>query len=159
MNHILINIEEYAVHIFCDDKDIPPSINQSMIDLSKQIICEASGNWKNLEGPYRCRVDQAHDAGTGQRHIHLYKRDNQFLAFNWDGSGRDGLSGRIPTKVFDALQCRFPDLGLPDDRVIESMNLTRMIKFSQFFVLRQQYEDAMERLNEAVELAKQVEGL
>lgn len=160
MNHILVNVEDFAVHLYCDDNDIPQSIKNSLIDLSDKIINEASGNWKELGGPYRCRVDQAHNAGTGQRHIHLYKRDNQFLAFNWDGSTHDRSSGQIPAKVFDALQRRFPDLGLPDNRVIESMNpAARIIKFSQFLFFRLQHKDAMDRLDEAIKLSRQIKDL
>ena len=158
MEHIIINIEEYTVHLYCDGGDIPQSIAKSLTVPNAQMIKEAGGNWKNMPGPYRCRVDQAHDAATGQRHLHIYKRDNQFLSFNWDGSNHDGRVGKIPNKVYDYLSKNFPDLSLPDDKIIEAIDLTRMIKFSQFFALRNQHVDAMQQLDEAIKLAEPFKG-
>ena len=154
MEHILINVEDCSIHLYCNNGDIPKSIRDTLQVPDAKLIKEAGGNWKNLPGPYSCRVDQAHDAATGHRHIHIYKRENHFLSFNWDGSSHDGSAGRIPNRVYDFLNNRFPDLGLPDNRVIEAVDLTRMIKFSQYFVLRNDYKDAMEQLNEAIVLAE-----
>ena len=153
MEHIVINAEDCTIHLYCNAGDIPESIKKILSEPNTKLLKEAGGNWRKAPGPYRCRVDQAHDAATGQRHIHVYKRDDQLLTFNWDGSSHDGTTGRIPNKVYDYLKSQFPDLGIPDSKVIEAMDLTKMIKFSQFFALRNQHEDAMEQLNEAIEQA------
>ena len=94
---------------------------------------------------------------TGQRHLHVYKKNNELFSLNWDGSGHDNSRGsEIPKKVFDHLKTKHPDLTLPDNRIIESISLGRpMVKFSEFIKLRHNDSSAMASLDAAVVLLEE----
>jgi hypothetical protein len=106
--HIVLRVDEATVHVY------------SGASFPKQILTEAK---QNLTGIYFYDKHQPH-ANTGQYHMHVYLRNNEIFAINWDGSAHDQSHHRvIPRKVFQALQAKFPGLALPADRIIESFAL------------------------------------
>lgn len=85
---------------------------------------EAQHRGKPLGGQYSATVHPPHDP-RGQKHIHVYAKQNNLLALNWDGSTRHGKPGtRIPARVAAALAQRFPDLKLPDNNILEHLAST-----------------------------------
>jgi len=55
-------------------------------------------------------------------HIHLYFKNNELCAINRDGSGHDGSRGYIlPKYAAQAIQNRYPDFNIPNNRVLESL--------------------------------------
>lgn len=84
-------------------------------------ITEARNRGTPLGHGYSYRLDPSHIPG-GQEHIHLFKRSNQILAVNRDGSGHDNSSGiRMPGRPYDVLRQEYPDWNWPTDRVLESI--------------------------------------
>ena len=156
MQHFVIPCGDASFHLYCSAEDVPPSLSGAA-DGPGQLLKEAGGNWKNMTGPYRYRVDGPHDATTGQRHIHVYKKNNQLFALNWDGSGHDNSKGtEIPKKVHDYLGNAHPDLSLPKNRIIESIHTGgQILKFSEYVRLRLSDESAMDSLKEAIALLEE----
>ena len=156
MLHIVIPLDDTVVHLYCTRSDLPPSMREATDD-SERLLKESGGNWKAINGPYRYRIDGPHDPVTGQRHLHVYKKNNELFSLNWDGTGHDNSRGsEIPNKVYDHLKSKHPDLKLPDNRIIESINLGRpILKFSEFILLRRDDANAMESLDAAVALLEE----
>ena len=108
LGHIVLRVDEATVHVY------------SALPFPKKILTEAK---QNLTGIYFYDKHQPH-ANTGQYHIHVYLKNNEIFAINWDGSAHDQSHHRvIPRRVFQALQARFPGMVLPADRIIESIAL------------------------------------
>jgi hypothetical protein len=156
MLHIVIPLDDAVVHLYCTARDLPPSLLEATSS-SERLLKESGGNWKAIKGPYHYRIDGPHDPMTGQRHLHVYKKNNELFSLNWDGSGHDNSRGsEIPKKVYDHLKDMHPDLKLPDSRIIESISLGRpLLKFSEFILLRLNDSDAMESLESAVTLLEE----
>lgn len=156
MQHYVIPVGNTTVHLYCSVDELPRSLSKAT-DESERLLKESGGNWKSISGPYRYRIDGPHDATTGHRHIHVYKKNNELFSLNWDGTGHDNSRGtEIPKKVYDHLSSKHPDLPLPDNRIIESINLgRRLIKFSEYFMLRRNDPDAMPSLDAAVALLEE----
>lgn len=156
MLHIVIPLDDAVVHLYCTASNLPPSVLEAT-DSSERLLKEAGGNWKAINGPYRYRIDGPHDPMTGQRHLHVYKKNNELFSLNWNGSGHDNSKGsEIPKKVFDHLKAKHPDLKLPDSRIIESISLGRpMLKFSEFIKLSHNDSNAMTSLDAAVSLLEE----
>jgi len=156
IQHYVIPTDDTIVHLYCTEDELPESL-QEATKKSERLLIEAHGNWKNIRGPYRYRIDGPHESSTGQRHIHVYKKNNELFALNWDGSGHDNSRGtEIPKKVYDHLSSNHQDLKLPDNRIIESISLRRpLLKFSEFIRLRLSDDNAMQSLEAAVSLLKE----
>lgn len=156
MLHVVIPVDGAWVHLYCSVNELPQSLAEAADD-SERLLKESGGNWKEIKGPYRYRIDGPHDATTGQRHIHVYKKNSELFSLNWDGSGHDNSRGsEIPAKVYDHLAAAHPDLPLPPSRIIESISLGRpLLKFSEFVKLRLADEGAMKSLKEAIMLLEQ----
>lgn len=56
-----------------------------------------------LKSPYSVRKDHNNPFPI-QNHFHLFKRGNNFLSMNQDGTAHDGMSGRIPSKIVNQLK-------------------------------------------------------
>jgi hypothetical protein len=108
--HLVMEVDEAVVHIYTEN--VPP-----------QLLKEAKqGKGTPLAGTYFYRKDGPH-VPTGQYHLHVYEKNNQLFAINWDGTAHDQSHGvTIPGKVFDAIQTKFPKLKLPANRIIESFS-------------------------------------
>lgn len=154
MQHFVVTADDVDVHVYCQEAELPRTILEAVEADESRLLKEGAGNWKDLHGPYRYRIDQAHEPSTGQRHIHVYLKNNQLFSLNWDGTCHDGFKGtRIPTKVFDQLSQRHPDLKLPPSKIIESIDIGgKIIKYSDFVKLRIEDASAMQSLNEAIAL-------
>lgn len=156
MLHFVIPVDDTAVHLYCTASELPESV-LAAAERSERLLKESGGNWKDIKGPYRYRIDGPHDPMTGQRHVHVYKNNNELFSLNWNGSGHDNSKGsEIPKKVFDHLKAKHPDLKLPDSRIIESISLGRpMLKFSEFIKLSHSDSNAMTSLDAAVSLLEE----
>lgn len=82
---------------------------------------EAEHRGKPLKGKYSAKVHSPHTA-TGQRHVHVYMRQRELFALNWDGSTRHGKPGtRIANKVAASLSQQFPELRLPPGNILDHL--------------------------------------
>jgi hypothetical protein len=106
-----ITIDDLVVNIYFDDyKD------KDFVDLK-----EARHKAIPLGGPYLAYLDSPH-IPQGQKHIHVYHKNNQIFALNIDGSAHDKSHGvKIPGKVGKALSDILPGFKLPNDNIIESL--------------------------------------
>jgi len=108
LKHIVVQVDNAIVHVYT----IPPA--------SKQLLAEFK---QHLTGAYFYDKHQLH-APTGQYHLHVYLKNNEIFAINWDGSAHDQSHQTvIPGKVFKALKAKFPDMVLPINRIIECVTL------------------------------------
>jgi hypothetical protein len=108
-------IDDLVVNIYFDDYK-----NKDFIDLK-----EARHKAISLKGPYLVYLDSPH-IPQGQKHIHVYRKNNQIFAFNMDGSAHDKSHGvKIPKKVAKALSDIFPNFELPNGNIIESLILNQ----------------------------------
>lgn len=99
--------EQYVIHIWIDPEEL-------------QEINEAKYKGTPLGGSYSVQLHQAHSS-VGQKHLHVYSKNNQLFSLNKDGSAHDQSHGvRIPNKVASAIQKQFPAFALPKDNIIES---------------------------------------
>jgi hypothetical protein len=75
-----------------------------------------------LTGAYSVRKDQPHNPPpVGKYHLHVYQKNRELFAINFDGTAHDQSHGvQIPKKVADALRARFPKLEIPENNLIES---------------------------------------
>ena len=101
--------------------------------LESETLLKEAGKEQQLAGPYYVRKDQPHvQPPIGQYHLHVYKKQNELFSINWDGSGHDNSKGAvIPNVVYDAIKAKWPNIKLPDGRIIESfepLNLKTMFK-------------------------------
>ncbi|WNL30176.1 MULTISPECIES: hypothetical protein [Aliarcobacter] len=73
-----------------------------------------------LGGQYSAQLHNAHSE-VGQKHLHVYAKNNQIFSMNIDGTAHDkSHRTRIPNKVANAINKYFPDFTLPPDNFIES---------------------------------------
>ena len=97
----------YVVHIWLDSKEL-------------QGINEAKHKGNPLGGSYSAQLHQAHSS-VGQKHLHVYSKNNQLFSLNKDGSAHDQSHGaRIPNKVASAIKTQFSAFTLPKNNIIES---------------------------------------
>lgn len=97
----------YVVHIWFDSEEL-------------QEINEAKYKGTPLSGSYSAQSHQAHSS-VGQKHLHVYCKNNQLFSLNKDGSAHDQSHGvRIPNKVASAIEKQFPAFSLPKNNIIES---------------------------------------
>jgi len=106
-----ITIDDLVVNIYFDDyKD------KDLIDLK-----EARHKAIPLSGPYSAYLDSPHIL-HGQKHVHVYYKNNQIFALNIDGSAHDKSHGvKIPGKVAKVLSDVLPNFEFPKDNIIESL--------------------------------------
>lgn len=102
------HVDDIEVHILFDSKESLCALN------------EANQKGKPLRGTYSAQVHSPH--GYGQKHLHVYSKQNQLFAINWDGTAHDqSHQTMIPNKVAAAIFQAFPDSKLPKDNFIESV--------------------------------------
>jgi len=105
IKHIVFVIDGTIVHIYSTRA-------AELIKLAKH------GKGDPLVGNYYERFDVARFPGA-QNHLHIYDKNGQLFAINWDGSAHDQSHGAtIPKRVYDVLKMKYPDLNLPPDRRI-----------------------------------------
>ena len=108
LKHIVVQVDEAIVHVYLT----PPTSSQLLVEFKQ-----------TLTGAYFYDKHQPH-APTGQYHLHVYLKNNEIFAINWDGTAHDqSHQKKIPGKVFTALKARFPKLVLPANRIIECVTL------------------------------------
>jgi len=108
LKHIVVQVDEAIVHVY------------TILPTSKQLLAEFT---RHLTGAYFYDKHKPH-APTGQYHLHVYLKNNEIFAINWDGSAHDQSHQTIiPGKVIKALKAMFPDLILPSNRIIECVTL------------------------------------
>ena len=107
---------KFVVHIVAEGSD------------AERVITEAKHRGQPIGGKYSVRYDRAHTT-PGEDHIHVFVRNNQIFAMNVSGTAHDRSHGiRIPNKVVDALRNLYPDINLPPDNIVESMEITEEIR-------------------------------
>ena len=98
---------EYVVHIWFNSDEM-------------QEINEAKYKGSPLGGQYSAQLHQPHSS-VGQKHLHVYAKNNQLFSLNKDGSAHDKSHGAvIPNKVVKAIKNHFPSFIIPDNNIIES---------------------------------------
>lgn len=109
-----LEIDEYFVRIFISKEDIK----------TQRILNEKRQKGKiDLGGPHSARKDPA-CIPISKKHLHILKGMNQIFAINYDGTGHDGSTGyKISNKLADKMRDTFPDIRIPDNNVIESINI------------------------------------
>ena len=111
MKEFLIELEEFVLHVYCDDLD------------ARIILHEAKHRGIPIGGPYSAQYHTAHTTRS-QVHIHIYYKNNQLFALNKDGSAHDRTHGfPIPNKVVKGIRQHFPDFQIPPDQIIECATL------------------------------------
>lgn len=117
MEEIVINVDEYVVHLV-----FHPGTNKMLDDAKHKGI--------PLGGQYSAKVHQAHSSG-GDKHIHVYTRNNQIFALNKSSTAHDQSHGvTIPNKVAKAIRKQFPNFVIPPGNFIESAPLAVQVLFS-----------------------------
>lgn len=112
----------YKIELTADDLLVSIYFD-NYLEAKKVDLKEARHRGHRLTGPYSADLDSPHNV-QGQKHLHVYFKNNQIFALNADGSAHDKSHGvKIPGKVYKALSDIFPDFSLPDDRIIESFVL------------------------------------
>lgn len=107
-----LQIEEVTLNILLDPNDLGSS--------TPMLLKEANHRGKSLGGAYSYVKHPPH-IPDGQYHLHIYKKQNQIFALNFDGTAHDQSHGiRIPNKVADAIQRLFPNVKLPTGNLIET---------------------------------------
>ncbi|PKH51912.1 hypothetical protein CXF68_14985 [Tenacibaculum sp. Bg11-29] len=107
----LIEVDEYLVFVHSVETE------------NENLILEAKVKGTSLIGNYSYKKHQPHNP-TGQYHLHVYKKENEILSINKDGSGHDGYSGtHIPNKVYHALKNKFNDWDFPSNQIIENLQI------------------------------------
>ncbi len=110
------NEELYVIfHYLKNDKDAAKFI------AARQQLDE--GRTVDLPGNYYARFDRGIPPTT-QNHLHIFKKGNQIIAMNQDGSPHDNAGGLIPKSIFPDLKKTFPEWNWPSNRLVESENLT-----------------------------------
>lgn len=80
---------------------------------------EAKHKGKPIGGHYSAQLHAPHWP-DGQKHLHVYARNNQIFALNVDGSAHDkSHQTEIPAKVADGIRQHFPDFAIPANNFIE----------------------------------------
>lgn len=100
-------VDSFDVHILFSQSEAGP-------------LLEGKSKSFDLGGAYSAQLHQAHTP-VGQKHVHVYARNNQLFALNQDGSAHDQSHGsQIPNKVAQAITQKFPGFTLPPNNFIES---------------------------------------
>jgi hypothetical protein len=117
MQRFEFHIGKFVLHFYAEDFNGIAMLN------------EAKHKGVPLHGPYSVQKHSAH-VQPGERHVHVYLKNNQLFALNMDsGTAHDQSHGiPIPNKVADALRQKFPDITLPPNNFIESASLTAQIR-------------------------------
>ena len=97
MDKLILQVDDLTVHIFCHEFDA--------------VIA----------------LDEAEHRGTplgGEDHLHVYLKNNQLFAINVSGTAHDRSHGvRIPNRVAKGIRKAFPQIVLPPNNLIESMDV------------------------------------
>jgi len=116
MQRYEIAIDEYTIHFYVEKAE------------GGQFLLEAKHKGIPLKGPYSAQPHPAHSP-AGQKHIHVFKKNNELFALNVDGTAHDQSHGiRIPNKVADRIAKDFPDFKLPPGNIIEFLTFPKAIK-------------------------------
>ena len=108
LTHIVLQVDEAVLHVFSTEP-----IPAALLEEAK----------RPLTGVYLYDKHTPHTT-PGQYHLHVYLKQNEIFAINWDGSAHDQSHQKvIPGRVFNALKAKFPNLILPPNRIIESIAL------------------------------------
>lgn len=107
LNHTVLPVGDAIVHVYF------------LSELAEKLATPLVEGKQSLTGAYRYDLHSPHTP-KGQYHIHVYLKNNQIFAINWDGTAHDQSHRKvIPGKVFAALKAEFPDLVMPPNRIIE----------------------------------------
>jgi len=107
MKEFCFTVDEFTVHLYCADLD------------AKLLLLEAQRRGVSLGGPYSAQYHTARVL-PGQKHVHVYHKNNQLFALNADGTAHDKSHGvSIPNRVAREIQRLFPDIQVPADGIIE----------------------------------------
>ena len=111
MDKLILQVDDFTVHVFCDEFD-------AIIALD-----EAEHRGTPLGGPYSGSYHRAH-TDPGEDHLHVYLKNNQLFAINVSGTAHDRSHGvRIPNRVAKGIRKAFPQIVLPPNNLIESMDV------------------------------------
>lgn len=113
MHEILLNVDEYTVHLYYEegDKITETSIREAKLRGSIPLV----GLYSADKHAPRASTE------VTQYHLHIYKKQNEIFAINKDGTAHDQSHGKeIPKKVANAISSLFPDYKLPPNNIIES---------------------------------------
>ncbi len=111
MTRLELRIDEYVVHVYTTRFDGVIALNEAQL------------RGVSLGGPYSAQFHSQHTS-PGERHIHVYHKNNQIFALNLSGTAHDRSHGvRIPNRVATALQRIFPGVTLPPNNIIECLQL------------------------------------
>lgn len=101
------DVDEYKIHILFDTN-------------KRNLLTEAKDKGVPLGGHYSAKLHHAHFS-KGQKHIHVFSRNNQLFSLNIDGSAHDDSHGiTIPKRVAKGIEKKFPDFEIPPGCFIET---------------------------------------
>ena len=129
-----IATDDTYIHIyFISDENNKPELFTSEYQLLNESKYQ---NWgKGVE--VRFDRDSAHrPLDPNKDHIHVYCKNKQLFALNRDGTAHDGCHGiYIPQKLANKIKVEFPDFKIPENRLIESLDIADHLLAEEFYYL------------------------
>ncbi len=137
--------EKENVHIyFCETEKRP-----ELFTSGSKLLQEA--NKQNWGKGYNVRFDKMNYGvfDPNKDHLHIYRKNNEILALNRDGTAHDKSHGAIiPQYVADRIRAEYPDFIIPKNNVLESAeNNYRIAQIEILFLLDKQEQYVNEILN------------
>lgn len=113
LNYYVFEIDDYSIYLYFFYEEVQKGLEP---------LLEAKNKGVPIGGPYSVFKHKPH-CGSGQKHLHIYKKQNQIFALNQDGSAHDQSHRiQIPNKVAKGITTYFPDINLPDNNFIEAVD-------------------------------------
>jgi len=111
LKHLIVELSDCVVNLYADEGRLDALFKEA-----------GKGKGQSLVGKYYYRKDPPH-VPNGQYHLHIYERQYELFALNWDGTAHDASHGVvIPNRVMKALPDYFPTLTLPPDGKIATFD-------------------------------------
>ncbi|WP_319403213.1 hypothetical protein [uncultured Anaeromusa sp.] len=101
----------------------------------EKVLLEAMLPGQPIGGVYSVKKHSPHTP-KNQTHLHVFKKNNQIFAINYDGSAHDKSHGvEIPREVAAGLRRCFPNVVIPANNIIESIDISSVTDYDEFEIL------------------------